>query len=76
MTTLWHEVPIEEQQRVLVTSGLTIGQFMMQYVQPEWCGYPEALNGTMGCWSLLNPGRVVSRSSCKTCEFCQSEVQP
>lgn len=38
-----------------------------KYRQPKWCGYPEALNGGMGCWSLIS--RLdCSEDSCKKCE--------
>ena len=38
------------------------------YVQPDWCGYPDALDGMMGCWSLIYR-EVSSEDYCKNCEL-------
>jgi len=53
----------------------TVGELMANYSQPEWCNYPDALGGTMGCWSLLsNPGNI-SKAFCSTCECSTSPEQ-
>ena len=37
------------------------------YVQPDWCSYQNALDGMMGCWSLIGR-RVTGEAYCKNCE--------
>lgn len=32
---------------------------------PDWCEYPEATNGVMGCWSLIS-GCI--KEPCETCD--------
>ena len=61
----------------LVGSGITYGELMKRYKQPEWCGYPNALEGMMGCWSLMDTlGRrhKISREYCAKCD-CFKEGQ-
>ena len=37
-----------------------------QFRQPEWCGYPNALDFYFGCWSLT--GRLVKNEDyCRNC---------
>lgn len=64
---LWHRVPKDEQVAIL-KSKMTVGEFMKRYEQPAWCNYPDALEGTMGCWSLMIAGEIKSRASCKGCD--------
>lgn len=43
----------------------------LNYIQPDWCAYPDALNGKMGCWSLTDIADGGLRT--KICEaFCQT----
>ena len=37
-----------------------------KYPQPKWCGYTEAVCGSMGCWSLMS--FMISRA--KDCHKC------
>ena len=54
----------------LKAAGATWGDMMRDHPQPEWCSYPDALGGAMGCWSLV--GRMVTgRDYCKDCELCK-----
>jgi len=45
----FHEL---EQKEVdaLIADKKTIGYIMETYKQPDWCKYPNALEGKMGCW--------------------------
>ena len=36
--------------------------------QPDWCGYPDATQPLLGCWSLLG-GLVKGEEYCKKCEL-------
>jgi hypothetical protein len=48
--------------------GDTWGDVQRDYRQPEWCGYPDALGGFMGCWSLV--GRMVTGENyCRDCDL-------
>lgn len=41
------------------------------YKQPDWCGYPNALAGSMGCWSLTNlKPNVINMICIKFCKTC------
>lgn len=65
----FHETTPEERE------GLTIQQAMERYTQPKWCDYPEALDGRMGCWSLLSNPSAITPDYCKNCEYCIGNVQ-
>lgn len=43
------------------------------YVQPDWCNYPDALDGMMGCWSLVGR-KVTGEAYCKSCECYKAKV--
>jgi hypothetical protein len=62
----------------LVKNHATWGDIMEQYQQPEWCNYPEALSGSMGCWSLtdLSKGgfrKKISKEWCSGCDECKKD---
>lgn len=58
----FHELTDKEFEEV-VNDDLTYGDFK----QPKWCGYPDALDWNMGCWSLT--GRTIkTKNDCKNCE--------
>lgn len=64
----FHELSIEEKQK-LANEGKTWQDVMDDYNQPDWCTYPEALRGEMGCWSLIMiDAKLVCEDYCKTCE--------
>ena len=46
--------------------GRTWGWLMRHYLQPKWCGYPDALEGAMGCWSLIYR-YVKGEDYCRNC---------
>jgi len=66
MAKYWHELSKEEQEEVK-KSGITIAEFLLEYAQPDWCLYPNALEGRLGCWSLVD-GYIHSEEDCKTCD--------
>lgn len=66
MIKLFPELTKEEYNE-LVTSKMTYDKLAKEYPQPKWCGYPDALYGTMGCWSLLS-FMVTSEDFCKDCD--------
>ena len=59
---------------------VTWGEIMKRYKQPEWCGYPDALQGCMGCWSLvglLGTRHLISEEYCKKCDcFIEVDTEP
>lgn len=70
----FHEL---EQKEVdsLIADKKTIGYIMETYRQPIWCRYPNALEGQMGCWSLMNLSKdglraKISKDFCKGCDEC------
>jgi len=67
---LWHRLSQVEQEFIL-KQGFTVAEFMERYEQPAWCMYPEALGGTMGCWSLMTPRLIKKRKDCEECDCCE-----
>ncbi len=67
----FHELPKEERDKIM-SSSITVGEFVKTYQQPDWCNYPEALNGHMGCWSLVYHTDKISKSFCSDCDCCVS----
>lgn len=69
----WHTLPDDLVDHLFQT-GITWGEVMEQYAQPPWCRLSEALNGTMGCWTLTDRD-LRKRISAKFCDKCEySEV--
>lgn len=63
----WHEIPAKEMAELL-DKGITEGEVLNGYLQPDWCTYHEALRSNIGCWSL-------TRESTRTCisiDFCKN----
>lgn len=57
----------DAEWRSLCEMKKTWAWIMKNYEQPKWCGYPDALAGSMGCWSLT--GRMVTgKKDCKGCD--------
>ena len=63
----WHKLTKAEQSKIKAREHYTLGEFMAEYSQPDWCIYPNALEAMMGCWSLFY-GHVHSEKTCKKCE--------
>lgn len=62
MKKYFHELTDEELQDS-VERKATYDEFL----HPEWCGYPNALDPLLGCWSLTDP--IIRKKICK--EFCK-----
>lgn len=66
----WHELTDEEMQK-LFDAKVTYGWTLKNIKQPDWCTYPNALEGTMGCWSLTDVKdlrKKISHEFCKDCD--------
>ena len=64
MKKYWHRLNNAQQKRVKERKDYTLGEFMKEYSQPDWCEYPNALEGEFGCLSLFY-GMVHSEKFCK-----------
>ena len=70
----FHELSQEEVDK-LIADKKSWGDIMREYKQPDWCNYPNALEGTMGCWSLVDLSKEglrteISKDFCKGCDEC------
>lgn len=66
----FHELS-DEEYKVLLDSDMGIREFMDSYSQPLWCNYPNALEGRMGCWSLMGLWGIKNRIRCeRDCVNC------
>jgi len=67
MIKFFHKLTREEFN-ALVVKELTWGEVAKDYPQPKWCGYPNAVGGVMGCWSLMD-FMVKGKAYCKSCHL-------
>lgn len=70
----FHELSQEEVDK-LIADKKNWDDIMQEYKQPDWCNYPNALEGFMGCWSLVDLSKdglrtKISKDFCKGCEEC------
>ena len=70
----WHEAMTEGAFKKLLEDRphMTWGDVLKEYQQPDWCNYPDALQGVMGCWSLLDY-RIDSVADCHDCECIKAD---
>ena len=66
-----HQDKIDE----LIENKATIFQIKQMFKQPDWCNYPNALDGFLGCWSLMDISEdglrtKISKEFCKKCDEC------
>ncbi len=66
MIKYYNELRKEEFQW-LIKEGVTFGELLKDFPQPPWCNYPGAINGFMGCWSLVGH-KVTGEADCQDCE--------
>ena len=71
----FHLLPPGEWERLCDAKTTWQGLQDLGYRQPDWCSYPDALDGLMGCWSLIYQ-RVTGEEYCKDCECCKSKDIP
>lgn len=67
MIKYFHELTRKEHDD-LVKQRITYAQVEKDYPQPEWCMYPHATQGMMGCWSLVSL-KVKSKQDCDNCDM-------
>lgn len=67
MIKFFHQLSRDEVQS-LRDKKLTWAEVAKDYPQPVWCGYPNAVYGIMGCWSLMGL-MVTGRNYCRRCAF-------
>ena len=68
MIKYFHELSKEEfASLVSRCPSMTWQELALEYPQPRWCSYPEAVSGQMGCWSLM-AHRVSNEDYCKSCD--------
>lgn len=68
----FHELS-QEQIDKFIADKKNWGDIMREYKQPEWCAHPNALEGQMGCWSLIDlqeggQRTKINNDYCKTCD--------
>jgi len=71
MIKYFHELTVEEYTDLVDSKKYTYEKLAKDYPQPEWCTYPDATEGLMGCWSLTSH-MVTGKDFCKDCECCSS----
>ena len=67
MKKYFHELA-EKEFKAVVDEKITWEECAESYPQPEWCRYSDAVQGIMGCWSLMSH-MVTGEDFCKTCEM-------
>ncbi len=73
-TPYWHEMTSEARDEIKTRKGYTFGELMREHKQPDWCTYPDALAGPMGCWSLFYTPERVNNGYCLNCECHRNHV--
>jgi len=70
----WHELT-DDEVNSLYEEHCTWGDIMENYKQPDWCNYPNALEGQCGCWSLLDKDfrKKISLDFCENCDSCNED---
>lgn len=58
---------LTKQEFAALPKTMTYADIARDYPQPAWCKYPHALNGEMGCWSLMM-FLVTTEHGCSSCE--------
>ena len=75
----WHKVMTEDVLDKLIVDrpDMRWKDILFEYKQPDWCSYPYALQGKMGCWSLaLRPFRIHCIEDCEGCECVKTKYLP
>lgn len=68
MIKYFHELTAKEIDEI--PDGTTCEQVAKDYPQPDWCDYPDATYGAMGCWGLvLGRVRDQGKEYCAKCEL-------
>lgn len=71
----FHELP-QEKVDELFSNDVSVQFVIDSYLQPDWCGYHEALNPLLGCWSLTGFNRTsISEKYCRGCYCFKSYIK-
>jgi hypothetical protein len=73
MKKYFHELTREEIAEIQAGPSTSNAQVAKDYPQPEWCTYPNATYGILGCWGLMRGSVHDNKSYCAECE-CNKEV--
>jgi hypothetical protein len=73
MKKYWHKISQKEINR-LIKRNKNYKHVLNNYLPPDWCGFPGALNYPWGCWALCdleeNGTRTkISKKWCATCQY-------
>lgn len=68
MKKYFHELTEEEYKKIVDSKEYTYEKLAKDYPQPKWCSYPNATEGVMGCWSLVD-FKVTGEAFCKECDL-------
>lgn len=66
----FHELS-EKEFDEMKEEGKTWRDVMAKYHQPKWCDYPDALDGSMGCWRLVSM-KITCKDDCETCDLIKA----
>ena len=67
MIKYFHELTKDESNE-LIKQKVTWAACAEDYPQPIWCSYPDAVQGVMGCWSLMDFDIKISEDYCRGCD--------
>ncbi|MFH1183362.1 MAG: hypothetical protein V1690_03810 [Candidatus Moraniibacteriota bacterium] len=70
----FHEITEADWEKIKADKW-TWDEVAKEYLQPDWCGYPQAVHG-LGCWSLIGigkPYRITKEDDCKKCDLYRGE---
>jgi len=70
----WHELT-KEQVSDFIQDAKNLCSITDIYKQPDWCNYPDALEGILGCWSLLSHTKdiEINEEYCSKCYFFKNK---
>lgn len=71
----WHELTPAEKG-MLRKTRTKIGWLIKNLKQPDWCAYPNALGGQVGCWSLMDDNVIIDKKLCKSCDYLLRRTMP
>lgn len=78
----WHKLTKKEKTFLETPKyHITWGQIMKKFKQPDWCKYPMALKGEMGCWTLVGVAgwkemKQTVKRKCNTCDLSKHYQEP
>ncbi len=72
----FHEMS-ESEFDALFEKNMSNEDVAKMYKQPDWCGYPNALHPSLGCWSLTgaNTRGQICREFCSSCGDFKDKIE-